>query len=145
MENFETTKSLDSHITAPKTEYKPQVKETTEVKDEPYTIEETFRDITVTFKDKADNEFWLSLTNGTERGENGEITADGMPMIIHSTEWFLTPESINNDPLQKIEPYKATGNALADSFLKALNSYECPQLSEEDVNDIVAKAELFNM
>lgn len=145
MENLETAKSLDSHTTTPKTEYKPYKQETKETNDKPYTIEETFRDITVNFTDKTGDEFWLSLSNGTERDERGEITADGMPMIIHSTEWFISPEDINKDPSQKIEPYKTTWNTLADAFLKSLNTYECPQLSDEDVTNIVAKAEQFSL
>ena len=140
LDESDAVKNTDSK---PKKEYVPFVSKDKESLDEPsYTIEQTFRNITVNFGD-----FRLSMDNGTERDENWEITSDGKPCIIHSDEWLMYPEDIQKMELPE-SPYKPTGNSLADAFLKTLNFYLTSfygkqiQLTDEEIKNIVWQADI---
>ena len=126
------------HIEHKHVEYKPQIKETKESVVPPYTIEEAFGDITVKFWGDVS----LTLSDWTQKNKKWEIISDGKPVIMYKSEW---PININDMEFFPLGPYITTKNALADAFLKALNSYGCPQLSVDDINTIVWKAEQFSI
>ncbi len=148
VDESEAAKKADRKLESEKKKYEPPVVEKKKevikevIENPPYTIEETFRNITVNFGD----DFRLSMDNGTERDENGEITSDGTPCIIHSDEWFMYPEDIQHMDLPD-SPYPPSGNDLADAFLKALNFYMTSyynkevKLSDDEVSNIVGKAD----